>query len=172
MLLYWSDDWQQRTMHTHGKWAKNNQKWLTIIKSNIDIRVLHDLKLCSMRIQRHLRHLCSDVAYKQCSIVVLFPMPTRQCLQCVMLQVDRSQRWWIWRLQLQDAAFAVVRLIYLNLYTLQAHNQKFITITSYILHLHQWDQQCFTLQNQISLGNFTKKTKADQMSLLHGEIFQ
>jgi len=94
----------------------------TVVESNFHIRIFHNLELCTLSIQCHLRRLSSDVANKQRSIAVLAPMFARQRLQCEVLQVHRAQCRDRRRLQAQSATLAIVRLVHLNLYTTCAHH--------------------------------------------------
>jgi len=106
------------------KLRKHNFKVLTIIKRNFNIRILHNNELGTLCVQRHLRRLCANVAYKQRSVTVLPPVSPWQCIQSKMLQVNRAQRRWRGRLQSQNATSAIVRLIYLDL---QTHCTYYVT---------------------------------------------
>jgi len=130
---------------------KSHRTLLTIVESNFNIRIFHDLELGSLRVQRHFRRLCSNVADKQSGVTVLPPVFSRQRLQCEMLQVNRSQcRWrgWLWT---QTATFAIVRLIYLNLYSVQyvhytisQQQQQTTTVTSaFIMCKINGPQTCY-----------------------------
>ena len=54
--------------------AAGFRKLLTIIESNFNVGILHDLKPCSLCKQRHFRCLGTNVAHKHCSVTVLSPV--------------------------------------------------------------------------------------------------